>query len=238
MSPMAPLDHPLLDTPRLGVDPSQTLVVVAPHPDDEVIGFGGVLFDHNAVGGSVLVVTVTDGDAFDPSATEQGRRSAAARRRAEQLDGLAVIGITEDRVVRCGVPDGHVAEHLRDLEAHVRRILLGCASDRGVLVVVPWRADGHPDHVATNRAVRRSLGRHGRNALFEVPIWSWHHRHDISPEWSSLSCVPISDAARSAKRAALSCHRSQLRPLSGGRPAILSAHFCADFDRDAEVVVR
>ena len=48
--------------------PSQgPLIVVAPHPDDEVFGPGGLIRCWAAAGQSVTVVSVTDGEAADVS---------------------------------------------------------------------------------------------------------------------------------------------------------------------------
>ena len=46
-----------------GLLPAQRLVVVAPHPDDEVLACGALIAMHARQGGEVLVVAVTDGEA-------------------------------------------------------------------------------------------------------------------------------------------------------------------------------
>jgi LmbE family N-acetylglucosaminyl deacetylase len=224
----------LSHAPEERVGASRVLVIVAPHPDDEVIGFGGVMFDHIAAGGQLVIVSVTDGDAYDPAATAAERRSAGARRRDEQRESLGVLGIDAGVVVRLGIPDGSVASHVVSVTDALRGVLRSCESTGMPLVVTPWRADGHPDHMATTSAVRRAVA----SEILEVPIWSWRGRHVTEPGWRALSVVPISDAARDAKRAALARHRSQLTALPGGRPPILSPEFLADFDREVEVVVR
>src|ERR1700722_11526713 len=43
------------------------LLVVAPHPDDEILGAGGLVQSWVASGGAVTVVSVTDGEAADPN---------------------------------------------------------------------------------------------------------------------------------------------------------------------------
>ena len=69
------------------------MVVVAPHPDDEILGCGGLL--HHAVGQGidVSVVAVTDGEACYPGEpwwTPERLRSA---RRAELAAALGELGI-------------------------------------------------------------------------------------------------------------------------------------------------
>ena len=55
------------------------LVVVAPHPDDEVLGAGGLLQYMGRVGVEMVVVAVTDGEASHPRACALGWDLAAAR---------------------------------------------------------------------------------------------------------------------------------------------------------------
>src|SRR5438128_12463190 len=62
----------------------ERLLVLAPHPDDEVIGCGGLLAHHLHDGRPTRVVIVTDG-------AEAGD---AAVREDESRQGLAIIGGT------------------------------------------------------------------------------------------------------------------------------------------------
>ncbi len=213
------------------IDPRRLLIVVAPHPDDEVIGFGAAIYDHVVAGGRTLVVAVSDGGAFDDRATQAERSVSAARRQEEQIAALAVLGVHQSAVVRVGLPDGAIAGMSGALVSFLCGLLIRVAKGEEPIVVVPWRHDGHPDHEATAAAV---LALEGTEA-WEVPIWSWRRRHEA--DWTEIE-LPISEAARAAKRAAIRCHRSQLTALPGGRPPVLSRSFVEDFDRPVEIVVR
>jgi LmbE family N-acetylglucosaminyl deacetylase len=229
-------DGPLLDSASLvELDPRKPLVVVAPHPDDEVIGFGGAMFDHASAGGLVIVVAVTDGETFDPLASSAQRAASAAIRRDEQASALGVLGISTENLHRFGLPDGEVESRIDQLVAALGDLLSSLLGQVDPLIVAPWRADRHPDHDATNRAVRCALG---DRKFLEMPIWSWRARREGPPGWSGLRVCPISGGARSAKRAALRCHHSQLVPLADGRPPILSDEFVADFDRPFEILCK
>ena len=48
------------------VPPGSRLVVVAPHPDDEILGAGGLLAATARAGRDLLLVAVTDGQASHP----------------------------------------------------------------------------------------------------------------------------------------------------------------------------
>lgn len=81
-----------------GVD----LMVIAPHPDDEVLLAGGVMGRATADGKRVAVVLMTNGD-FGCGRDGLGRE-------AETIAALATLGVTEKDVHFLGYPDGHLSE--------------------------------------------------------------------------------------------------------------------------------
>jgi LmbE family N-acetylglucosaminyl deacetylase len=61
----------------LDVRPGERLLVVAPHPDDETIGAGGLIQRVLARGGSVRIVLLTAGDGYVEAVTRAARTHAA-----------------------------------------------------------------------------------------------------------------------------------------------------------------
>lgn len=196
---------------------SSRLVVVAPHPDDEILACGGLLAWQASRGGECLVLAVTDGEAShgvpDPKA---GARLAAARR-AESAAGLLQLGLSDDRVGRLALPDGEVSLHLEALAAHLRRLLR--PGDR---VISTWREDGHPDHEATALATAAACRDRGC-ALLEAPVWMWHWAApgDDRVPWRRLHRFALPQDIRARKVTALSAHLTQLTSRSPDEPAVL-----------------
>ena len=85
-----------------------------------------------------------------------------------------------------GVPDGAVAE----AEAScVDRLTEQVGDGRGVLLVAPWRHDGHPDHEAAGRAAAAVAVRTGAR-LLEYPVWFWHWAEPAHAPWESMVAFP------------------------------------------------
>ena len=63
--------------PELDLTGGKSLLVVAPHPDDETLGFGAAAATLQSRGVKVQVVSVTDGDASYPGLPMRGRRKLA-----------------------------------------------------------------------------------------------------------------------------------------------------------------
>jgi LmbE family N-acetylglucosaminyl deacetylase len=199
-------------------------VVVAPHPDDEVLGAGGLL----AMTGGGEIVAVTDGEAAHPHLDGPQRRLLAARRRIETAEALAALCAGHLPVHRLGQPDGDVDE-----AALADRLVPLLAPGRWC--VATWRGDGHPDHEAVGRAAAAACAATGAR-LVEYPVWMWHWAAPGDPRvpWARARRLTLTAAAARAKASAIALFGSQLEPLDGG-PPVLPAHVVARFHRPYEV---
>jgi LmbE family N-acetylglucosaminyl deacetylase len=90
------------------------VLVIATHPDDELLTAGGTVTDLLAEGARVRIVVATAGDAYFRAARPLGRgmpgpaqyRALGELRHAESLAAAKVLGLEADDVVSLGYPDG------------------------------------------------------------------------------------------------------------------------------------
>ena len=81
---------------------------MAAHPDDEVLGAGGLISMLAASCARLRLVAVTDGERFAPGACLAGLARAAADR-GNQAAALRALGARAAEVIRLGLPDGGLA---------------------------------------------------------------------------------------------------------------------------------
>lgn len=131
---------------------AESVLVLAPHPDDEVVGCGGLIARLAAGGAAVRVLFLTGGDgghgperAPDPAAYRRRRRAEAGR--AGEVLGLA-------GQEHLDLPDGELAAHLEEAAAAVERALL---VQRPQLLLVPSPLELSADHRAAFAALHRVL---------------------------------------------------------------------------------
>ena len=172
------------------------LLIVAPHPDDEVIGPGGRarLTAERGVG----AIVVTDGARGAGGRSEPG---LAARREQESIAGL--------KVVRAAF-----VWFLRQTSSDVQREPAGATTDaiahavarfrpRTVVTTSPY--ERHPTHLATTKATIAALQRSGGAVaeFFGMPVW------DPVPGTSGVAELDVGSVLEE-KLAAIRCHASQL----------------------------
>lgn len=222
---------PLLEVPG----GCRRLVVVAPHPDDEVLGVGALAARAARAGVAVQVIAVTDGDASHPDSPTHSTQRLTARRVAESRRACAVLGLPEP--VRLGMPDGRVADDEVPL-AFALTEMLG-AADPDTWVVATWRGDGHPDHEACGRAAATACAASGAR-LIEYPVWAWHWATPGDPRvpWQRRRRIALDRAELVAKREAVAEFATQIAPLSElpGDEVILPAWVVERLVSDEETV--
>lgn len=208
-------------------------VVVAPHPDDEVLAVGGLLTQLGRLGRDMLLVAVTDGTASHTGSEEWPPERLARERPRESQAAWQQLGLHAVDVQRLGLPDGGL-QTLRPLLAD-RLVALLRPTD---VVFTTWRLDGHPDHEATGDASAIAAARMGAT-LIEVPVWAWHWAHvdDARLPWARARRVPLDADAVARKKAAVQVFRSQLAPdPSTGAGPILRDSTVERAARDFEMV--
>ncbi len=206
----------------------RSAVIVAAHPDDEVLGAGGLISILAASRARLQLVAVTDGER-----SHRGRTSPAplARRRtAETGAALRALGARAAEVIRLSLPDSGLAGRENELAAALAPLVAGFD-----LCLAPWDRDMHPDHEAAGRAARRAAS----GVMYCFPIWMWHWASPADPRvpWDRALRVPLPPRAVSRKRAAITCFASQTEDRGRGLGPVLPPGMIAHFTRTMEILL-
>jgi len=209
-------------------------VIVAPHPDDEVLGCGGLLQALSRAGNPLLLISVTDGDASHPGSRRWPVERLVQARPLESAEALRRLQIDVDALpwIRAALPDSAVASR----EDKLRALIAG-ALQPGDVVFATWREDGHCDHEAVGRAAAAAASAAGAR-LVEVPIWAWHWAGPEDPRlpWQRARKLVIDEAMLARKRQAMQAHASQLEGDPDIHlPPVLDAHALERLLRPFEV---
>lgn len=209
------------------------LVVVAPHPDDELLGIGGTLRLLQRLGHAVLVVSVTDGESSHPGSLAWPPERLIEARQCEAVASWKLLGLEPTRI-RLSFADGAVAAAETDLAESLASIL-----EPGDTVFVPWRMDGHADHESCSRATRIAAAECGA-VVHEFPVWALVPGHSAHAglERLTMRCVALPADVQLAKRLAIAALHSQIGPdESTGALPVLPPHALAVWQQPDEWLV-
>lgn len=193
---------------------SGRVLIVAAHPDDEVIAAGAQL---PRIRDRVHFVHVTNGSPTDPTdARNAGYGSSeeyAAGRREELYRALALAGIAPDRCIEIGLTDQRAPFHMLELIWRLREIFDELQPD---YVLTHAYEGGHPDHDTTAFAARTAAH------WPEVQVWEFPSYHEgpagemLTGEFlpgSSELRIALTPAQQLLKRQMFDCFRSQQHVL-------------------------
>jgi LmbE family N-acetylglucosaminyl deacetylase len=218
---------------------SGPLLILAPHPDDESLGCGGLIAEACERGRETWVVILTDGGASHPNSPSWPRERLVTERAREAAAAVACLGLPAERLLFLGVPDAAAPTWGAGFDALVSRLRALLTRHRIATVLACWRADPHGDHEAAAAIAAAACAAEGVRHL-AYPVWSWMLPGEAEVPDPTGRAMRL-DIARHlpAKRRAIGCHATQHAGLIDDDPDgfVLPAAFLARFDGPTEVFI-
>ena len=194
------------------------LVVVAPHPDDESLGCGGLIAEACATGIDVRLIVVSDGVGSHPNSRRYPPAQLRSLREEETCRAAAALGLARSAIRFLRLPDRNVPTQGAAAEAASDTIVAAARACNAHAICVTWRHDPHCDHAASACLVDAARDKLGGIRVLAYPIWGWN-----LPAGTEVGGPPTGlriDISRHlrAKVAAISAHRSQTTNLIDDDP--------------------
>ena len=193
-------------------------VVVAPHPDDEALGCGGLLALLHQAGQPTAAVLVSDGTMSHPHSELFPLAARRAVREGEFRHALSILGADDHEPLLLGLPDSRVPATSTEpgFTEAVVRLREFLTRQAATTVLVPWRRDPHPDHRATSQLVQAALAGMPRPPRhLEYLVWAWERAapEDLPTAADGVRGFRLDiGAVRTLKQRAIAAHRSQVAP--------------------------
>lgn len=217
-------------------------VVLAPHPDDESLGCGGLLALLRQAGQPVWCVLMSDGTMSHPNSRKFPAPARQQLREQELRAALTELGVPAQALFPLNLPDGAVpAPDAPAGAAAVQQLVEFLEHTQPATVLVPWRRDPHPDHRATHQLALAALAQlTPAPRLLEYVVWGWERAAPADlPQagetqgWQ-LDIAPV----LAQKQRAIAAHKSQLAgsPIDDDPTGFtLAPSMLAHFARPVEV---
>lgn len=197
-----------------------TCLVLAPHPDDESLGCGGLISLLRDKDKEVFVLFVTDGSLSHPNSKKYPAEKLAALRKEEALCALDKLNVPRGNAFFFNKKDGSLPAHGEpQFEQNANQLQLLITLIRVDLLLVPYEKDPHRDHRTTAQMLKAAaLQVHHPFRVLQYVIWL-HERGEDSdmPADSALRFVDITRYL-SRKNDAIQQHQSQITSLIDDDP--------------------
>ncbi len=213
-----------------------TVLVLAPHADDELLGCGGLIAACCARCRPPVVAILTDGIGSHPNSRAYPPGRLRAVRKQEARDATTILGLPQDRLHFLGLRDTAAPLVGPEFDGTITALNDLMRANGCDMIAAPWRHDPHCDHEAAD-----AMARHAARAGFRLlsyPVWGW-----TLPADTVLPDAPVQGwrldiaAYLPAKRRAIAAHASQYGNLIDDDPTgfRLPPELLAVFDRPYEV---
>ena len=210
--------------------------VLAPHPDDESLGCGGLIAEACARGDPPIAAVLTDGTQSHPKSRLYPAQRLREAREAEALQATARLGLPSHCVLFLRYADTRAPSDgaaLLDAAARVAGLIRqhGCG-----VILAPWRHDPHCDHEAAHRIATLAAAQAGVPHR-AYPVWGLTLAPDTVLDSPPRGLRLDITRHRAAKREAILSHASQYAGLIGDDPDgfQMRPDFMALFDTDTEL---
>lgn len=163
----------ILSSKQLDTSGYDKVLIISPHPDDEVFGCGGLMQSLVQTGKQVEVIIMSKGEAVHRPCCPNNE-SVIVEARAELTDAAnGVLGIAPEHIHRLDFPDGDFASATGDdtLISVLGELIKAIAPTE---VFIPHPYENSPDHVAATQIVKNILQRHSVK-IFYYCVWTWYH---------------------------------------------------------------
>jgi LmbE family N-acetylglucosaminyl deacetylase len=193
---------------------SGTCLILAPHPDDESLGCGGLIAACVAAARPPLVVILTDGAGSHPNSHEFPPNRLRAVRAQEARNAVEYLNLPPNHIVFLNQPDTATPHSGPGFDAIVTQLTaLMHMQKTCTAILAPWRHDPHCDHEAASFAAAAAAERAGiRHVAY--PVWGWTLPADTPvPEPSPTGWRFDIATLLPAKRQAIQAHQTQYGQL-------------------------
>lgn len=187
--------------------PQQRICIVAPHPDDEILGCGGLIQQLDAAGFEIVIIAVTNGTASHPQSQIYHPTDLNKIRPLESKNAWQSLDLKQPlQRIALELQDGQVAQQQNQLKTQLLAIM-----QPNDVFVCTFEHDGHPDHEVTGQVVKEIANTQHRPYL-QVLIWAWHWAipQDTRIPWQSALRLDLSEAQLQRKAEAIQCFQSQI----------------------------
>lgn len=194
-------------------------LIVAPHPDDESLGCGGLIALLRKYERAVFILVLSDGTQSHPNSKKFPSEKLRDLRENELFNAAAILDVKKENITFFRFRDRQVPDKSsKNFAPAVSRLQQFLATIKPQTIFVPWRRDPHPDHRAAFQLI--TAAKDENYGIYEYPIWLYDAAARVAaPLTSEVSAFRLDiNLVLKKKQKAIFAHRSQTTRLIDDDP--------------------
>lgn len=192
------------------IEPKGRVLIIAPHPDDEVIGCGGLIARLVGEGRTPHIIIMTGGEGSHRSCCLTSDNDIKTARRRLTRNALNILGVKEEYIHELDFPDGGISATHPEADK-LSRLISEISPD---MIFVPHWGEGWPDHINTAEIVKNMVSDDIK--IYEYCVWMWYYNVWRGLNWKNAFRLTMSSEEHRLKLAAMEAYIKPLAPC--GKP--------------------
>lgn len=214
------------------------VVILAPHPDDEAFGCGGLIARLCRQANYPHVIILSGGECSLNGVANAPDKELLMQMRAKLTTAVSkLLGLPQDNIHRMYYPDGQLLEALKEENDNELCRLLDELQVE--ILLVPHRKDALSDHVSAYHIGRRYCNNHPQTKLYAYCVWVWYlHAWGLICELFRSILYFMTTEEYAKKQAAIEAYTTPLAPCGEPWSGALPPSFLRIHKWKLEVYVR
>lgn len=204
---------------RPPINISGKIIIIAPHPDDEALGCGGLIARLCAEKNPPHIAVLTGGGGSLRGRSDISETEVANARRELTLDSAKQFGLPEENIHFLDFQDGDIGACPEKEMSRLRQLINNLNPDN---ILVPHNSEGWPDHLAA-RDIGIELAPE-KAAIWEYCVWMWYY-NVWNLDWKNAAVLSMSDTEHSTKLRAVNAYVKPVAPCGAPWSGVLPKPF-------------
>lgn len=147
------------------------VLIVAPHPDDEVLGCSGLIQRLLSEGKQVDVAILSGGGKSHAGCCEIDESTLIGSRRNLSRKAAKILGLPLENLHFLDYPDGSIVFDCSETE-RMKKLIDTLLPES---IFVPHKGEGWSDHLEAGQIVRKLAGETSGVSFYEYCVWFWYY---------------------------------------------------------------
>lgn len=188
------------------------VLIVAPHPDDEVLGCSGLIQRMIENGKQVHIVILSGGGKSHQNCCHIDESTLIDSRRNLSRKAAEILGLPLNQLHFLDYPDGRISYN--DPETQRLQTLIEKISPDAIFV--PHKGEGWSDHIEAGKIVREIIRTKSTPIqLYEYCVWFWYY-NTWNIDWKNAFVLKMNQREHRIKLKAIDAYVKPLAPC--GKP--------------------